>query len=202
MPSMPRCTNRRMPPADPWLDHLTNMLAELEEYLLSPELFWPLGSRNPAIPEDRLTLGNLLLSLDQLNALRQNWDIHAETNFRKLELIWEQSLEKWKSAIVKKAEQEIRSRMNLWTAYLQDLDEGQAGQFDYRREVRNRVILERLFDLDVLREAWEVELQSADRLHRSLVEPSEFIWSEPLQSQYPRESFWFLYRMPRKKDRF
>jgi hypothetical protein len=199
---MPRYTNRRMPPADPWLDHLTNILTELEEYLLSPELFWPLGSRNPAIPEDRLTLGTLLLCLDQLNALRQDWDIHTETSYRKLELTWEQSLEKWKSAIVNKAEHEVRSRMNLWTAYLHDLDEGQAGQFDYRREVRNRVILERLFDLDVPRELWDRELQAAERLHRSLVEPSEFIWPEHLQSQYPREPFWFLYRMPRKKDSY
>jgi hypothetical protein len=178
------------------------MLSELEEYLLSPELFWPLGSRNPAISEDRLTLGNLLLCLDHLNALRQDWDIHAETHFRKLELIWEQSLEKWKSAIVNKAEQEVRSRMNLWQAYLHDVDEGRASQFDYHREVRNRVILERLFDLDVPREAWGKELNAADRLQRSFIEPDEFIWSAHLQSQYPRERFWFLYCMPHKKDRF
>jgi hypothetical protein len=132
--------------------------------------------------------------------MQQSWDIQSETSFTKSELQWEQSKEKWKSSIIHKATQELGSRLNLWRAYLMDLEDGQGASFDYRHEVRNRVIIERIFDLDVGREAWEKDLHAIDRLHRSLVDPCEFIWPKVLQPEYPQQPYWFLYRTPRKKD--
>jgi hypothetical protein len=145
-------------------------------------------------------LGNLLLCLDQSSALRDSRDAKFEADFRKSELHWEQQCEKWKSAISNKASLEIGSRLNLWRAYVVDLEEGQAATFDYHHEVRNRVIIERLLSFDLTQEAWDKDLQSVDRLLRSLVVPSEFIWAEHLQHIYPPPSFWFLYRQPRTQD--
>jgi len=189
-----------MPPTDALLQAFTHMLSELEEYLLSPELFWPLSQRSSALPQDRLTLGNLLLSLDQINAVRQTWDGELEATFQKSFQLWEHSQARWQSAIEHKAGQEISSRMNLWRAYLSDLDEGQGAAFDYSREVRNRVIIERLFDLGLSRDPWEKELQRLDQLNRSLSIPGEFLWTKSLESQYPPNPYWFLYQKPRSNN--
>jgi len=189
-----------MVPTNTLLQAFTNMLSELEEYLLSPELFWPLSHRSSAIPQDRLTLGNLLLTLDQLNALRHTWDSELEATFQKSYQLWEDAQGRWQSAIENKAGQEISSRMNLWRAYLSDLDEGQGAAFDYSSEVRNRLIIERLFDLGLSRDPWEKELQRLDQLNRSLSTPGTFIWSESLESQYPQNQYWFLYLKPRSNN--
>jgi hypothetical protein len=189
-----------MIPTESLLQSFKEMLVELEPYLLSPELFWPFNSRSSGITQDRLTLGNLLLCLDQLTAVRESWDIRTEADFRKSELIWEQEQEKWKSAIRNKASRERGSRLNLWRAYLMDLEDGQAANFEYRHEVRNRVIIERLFEYEPHKETLQKDLQNVDRLLRSLVVQSEFVWPEQLQPLYPSQAFWFLYRLPRKQD--
>ena len=198
MPLTLRFTKPRMNPARSLFQSLDEMLAELEAYLLSPELYWPLGSRSHVI--HRLTLGNLLLTFDQLYAQRDSFDLPDETQFRTLEIAWETAEVKWRSAVSKKGSLEIGSRLNLWKAYLMDLGEGQGASFDYRQEVRNRVIIERLFDLGLNREAWGTDLQSVDRTLRSLVVPHNFIWAKELEPHYPRDVYWYLYRTPRKQD--
>ena len=189
-----------MIPTEPLLQSFKEMLGELEPYLLSPELFWPLNARSSGIAQDRLTLGNLLLCLDQLSALQGSWDTQTEADFRKSELLWAHEQEKWKSAIRLKASRERASRINMWRAYLIDLEEGQATNFDYRHEVRNRVIIEKLFAYEPAKQNLQKDLQSMDRLLRSLVVQSEFIWAEQLQPIYPIQAYWFLYRLPRKQD--
>lgn len=197
---MLRFTKRRMTPIEALLQSLEAMLGELEPYLLSPELFWPLSSHSRLSPRDRLTLGNLLLCFDQLSSLRDFRDVHSETRLRKFEIQWQQSQEKWKSAISSKATRELGSRMSLWRAYLVDMEEGRGKSYDYHQEVRNRVIMERLFDLEVDRSNWQKELHAVDHLLRALVVPAEFIWDKRLQSPYPPHTYWFLYRLPRNKD--
>jgi hypothetical protein len=186
-----------MTPADASLDLVANMLLELEQYLLSPELFWPLHPQNSPAPQARLTLGNLLLSLDQLLAMRPGWDVPTESRFLKISHLWAQAQVKWQSAIQRKAAQELSSRMNLWGAYVYDLEDGQGAKFDFRHEIRHRVIIERLFDLGLPRDRWEKELQQLDQRSQKLVDKHDFVWSQPLQTQYPHQQYWFLYRMSR-----
>lgn len=191
-----------MHPTEATLQYFANMLSELEQYLLSPELYWPLSSRTASPTQDRLTLGNILLSLDKINAVQQTWDAQQNSMFRKSNIVWEQFLVKWKSAIERKAEHEMSSRTKLWHSYLSDLEAGQGAAFEYRREVRNRVIIERLFDLGISRDPWKDELQHLDMLTRSLVHPAEFMWPPALQGQYPQKQYWFLYRIPRNADSY
>lgn len=187
-----------MTPTETLLDSFDAMLAELEPYLLSPELFWPISSRNRTTPQDRLTVGNLLLCLDQLKASGELSDPGFTTRLRKSEITWQTAHEKWKSVIAKKASTEIGSRLNLWRMYLFDLEEGQGSAFDYHHEVRNRVIVERLIKLISDREFWDKDVKAVDNLLRSLVVPADFIWSSSLRAAYPRDLYWFLYRKPRK----
>jgi hypothetical protein len=70
---------------------------------------------------------------------------------------------------------------------LMDLEDGQAANFDYRHEVRNRVIIERLFEFELAKDRRQKDLQNVDRLLRSLVIQSEFIWPEQLQPLYPSQ---------------
>lgn len=189
-----------MSPTETLLDSFNVMLAELEPYLLSPELFWPISSRNRATPQDRLTIGNLLLHLDRMKSSGESLSSGFETRLRKSEMAWESAFEKWKSAITKKASAEISSRLNLWQAYLTDLEEGQGAAFNYHHEVRNRVIVERLSELLDELEVWDEDVKACDNLLRSLVVSTDFIWPSPLQTAYPEERYWYLYRKPRKMD--
>ena len=115
-------------------------------------------------------------------------------------MAWESAFEKWKSAITKKASTEIRSRLNLWQAYLTDLQEGQGSAYNYHHEVRNRVIVERLFELLDNRKEWDQDVVACDNLLRSLVISTDFIWPSPLRAAYPQDAYWFLYRKPREID--
>jgi hypothetical protein len=184
---------------DNLLHDLTILLAELEDYLLSPELFWPLSTKTQAIAQDRLTLGNLLLCFDHLEALRPQFSVQSEATLRKHELFWQQATEKWKTAIRNKASQEASARINIWRSYLMDLDDGKAREFTYSHEIRNRVIIERVLSFGLSVEGLNADLQSLDQLLRSLTVPGDFQWEPELKTQYPPEPYWFLYRMPRKQ---
>lgn len=177
------------------LRYLQAGASELETYLLSPELYWPIGIRaergEKAYP--RLTLGNLLLSRDiasalaktpeQLAALREVTDL-IDANYRH-----------WRTAWGKKASTEYRSRLNLWQAFLEDYREQPESNRDrYAYEVGRRVILQLLSPIaDEIKDA-EVELlESLDRYLRSIFLPGDFIWDEAVSTQFPTDPYWYLY---------
>ena len=61
-----------MPEAEASLAFAEAMVEDLEPYLKSPELHWPVTARLPASvhPAPRLSLGTLQLTLDELEALQ------------------------------------------------------------------------------------------------------------------------------------
>ncbi|HEY5573072.1 MAG TPA: hypothetical protein VIK64_08690, partial [Anaerolineales bacterium] len=59
-----------MPSAEYDLGYLRAAVAALEDYLMSNELYWPIGAASPAGEPDypRLTLGGLLLAQKRAHA--------------------------------------------------------------------------------------------------------------------------------------
>lgn len=181
------------------------MLAEMEDYLTSSSLFWPLERRppvgTPAYP--RLTIGGLRLLLDELEAQRGDMDGLGLKRYSGLQAELRALQAERSVALESKCIKEAASRLNLWRAYVQDIEASNIGEWQYRTEVRQRVMLARLMDLvhappelGPLKDA----ISSLDRRLRPRFATGDFVWDENLMPIYPRTSFWYLYGKPKRKE--
>jgi hypothetical protein len=163
------------------LQFLTEALPQLQDYLLSNELYWPLSNSLP-----RLTLGSLWLALARLDSLQP-------TEAQKLRAQVEPVYTRWRSAWEKKVAHEAVNRLRLWSQFLSDYasDPGQDAD-RYPTEVRGRVILQLL-----LREAPDLPENAAlaemDAMLKAYLIPGEFLWTADLQAVFPKPDFWYLY---------
>ncbi len=166
------------------------MLAELDAYLKSDVLFWQaapnaLGARMP-----KLTIGGLLEALIRaeaagaagLPALRAT-----------LATIKAQHLARY----LARAEQETRSRLNTWSAYLDDYARSPADSAGYySNEVRARLKAELLLnELEPDRRGRSERARAAalDERLRASFAPGAFVWDERLKPLLSKDRFWWLY---------
>ncbi len=183
------------------LAFLENALEEMETYLLQTELFWPLSTPpdvNPDFP--RLTISSVLLTLYELEALEGTIPAAQQTSATRLQTKWEALHTKWRTAVETKSIGEMRARLNLWKAYITDLEENKGRQANYDQEVTQRVrfalLREHIGDSVIPDELVEL-IQAVDSRALALTAPAEFVWDEPLRSVYLPEDFLFLYRKPK-----
>lgn len=181
------------------------MAEELEDYLLSREVFWPLERRaapgEPPYP--MLSLGGMLLTLDELKALEGELAPELAARLESLRGAMEEQRKEWRSSLARKAAKELHSRVNLWRAYLGDLEEGAKAVELYPQEVRQRVMAGRLEEEAAPAEAAEVlrALDELDSRLRRRFNPGPFLWDRRLAAVYPASGFWFLYGAPRASFR-
>jgi hypothetical protein len=160
---------------------LSAALPDLEQYLLSESLYWPLGGSLP-----RLTPGALLLALRRLEALdpfaARKWQAQFDSVCAKRRSVWEQ-----------KTIQEIRNRLRLWSASLAEWQSDEAeNRADYAGEVQGRVILQLLLgQVNAPEEA--TALAGLDHWLRVKLKPGSFLWEPRLARAFSQEEFWFLY---------
>jgi len=156
-------------------------LTELQDYLLSEELYWPLGNSLP-----RLTPGALLLALRRAEALNpsaaHNWQ-------RELDLV----RAKWRTAWEKKALRETHNRLRLWSESISEWRSAPGeNPADYTGAVRGRVILQLLLS-EINSPQEQAALNDLDIFLRANLIKSGFLWEAGLESAFPADNFWFLY---------
>lgn len=177
------------------LEYLHYALEELERYLLSEELFWPVLAR-PASGGSflKLTIGNLLLSLKELETLRAGGKLsrQEEADLRRIQTRIETIQRQWRVAWEQKASREFRSRFRQWGHVLGDLKQDLEKQAPYyHTEVRLRVLLALLTEYAIDIEGYD--LDPLDAILQKMLAPGRFIWEPELERGFPREEFWFLY---------
>ena len=186
------------------LNLVSYMLEEIEDYILSSEVFWPLSKRSPTgSPLPRLTLGGLTLTLNELKAQENDLSPSQRADHDKLLLQMERVRVKWAVGLERKAAQELRSRLYLWRAYLNDIEERVDTAENYPYEVRYRVMFEHLADLSIRQpetRPWVDEMRSLDTRLRSFFVSGDFVWDARLEEIYPQSTFWYLYGFPRSRD--
>lgn len=184
------------------LAFLRAALPELQDYILSKEIFRPLGQpvRMPnSVQIPQLTIGNLLLSQARLAAQSPAGEPSAEPT----EIIQriEQERNAWRANWAKKAASEYSSRLNLWNQYLRELRaDHRAYAASYPTEVRHRAIL-RLLVAEMLGGIPQNEVEQLnllDGILSGLTQPGPFVWEPGVESAFPSDSFWFLYIAVRK----
>jgi hypothetical protein len=182
------------------LSLLERLIEELEPFLFSSQVFWPLTQRETRnAPLPWLTLGGLLITLNEVAA--QNSSMNSKQAMQHDRLL--QKLEgiraKWQSTIEKRAMQELKARLNLWRGYKQDLEDKPEWIENYPQEVRNRVMIDLLIASIGHKETLESERQQIrdldHQIHEYLI-PGEFIWEDSLQPFYPHDEFPYLYMQP------
>lgn len=170
-------------------------LDQLESYLLSKDIYRPVGGNPPSgeAPYPQLTLGTLLLAIKRANANAHTPDQKAELTkvLEQLEAI----RSKWLSAWGRKASVEFRSRLNLWSEFLNEYRQHPESHHDrYAYEVSRRVMLQLLFpDTVALPSAAEQLLASLDNLLKAVMISGKFIWEDSLKTTFPENEYWYLY---------
>jgi hypothetical protein len=172
-------------------------LPDLQAYLLSNDLHWPL---HPAVPTPgslqipQLTLGTLILSQTRLSALPLDAKRQEELVVisQKIQLVRNE----WRSNWSRKAAQEAPARLNLWRQYVHEL----CGDFRgytpfYPTEVRQRAILHLLRDeiLEGISAKDDEQLSRLDALLRGVTRSGPFVWEAEAQRAFAQEEYWFLY---------
>jgi hypothetical protein len=169
-------------------------LEEMESYLLSDEVFWPISATSPAGSPDfpRLTLGSLLLSQCRLKAYPQ--DQAQSTLVRRIVGEIELIHSKWRVMWEKKAVRSFTVRLRMWNEFLDEFRSSPPENADrYAYEVRLRVMLELLKSEGGGHQQTEMEmLGGLDRYLKSVLKVGGFIWEEEVQSGFPNGIYWYL----------
>jgi hypothetical protein len=162
------------------LQFLTEGLPQLQDYLLSKELYWPLGNSLP-----RLTPGSLLLTLARLGVTRPDQAQAFQT-------VLDSARVRWRAAWEKKAAREMANRLRLWSQYLSDHQYAPESAGLYSTEVRGRAILQLLL-AEVPDVPEKMALAELDIVLQAGLTPGEFIWETGWRPAFPMTDYWFLY---------
>lgn len=185
----------QLPDIDDGIRQLGAMQESLDDYMLSQETFWPLGStRYP-----KLSLGQLLLSLDLVGVQENAMTAAQAGRYRQIADFWLYLKETRPANLSKKALAESKQRLNLWRAFLSELSKESAASLSYASEVVQRALPARL----------EVELQPGaewdgirkqmaqlDQQLRPRFRAGDFVWPGLLQPRYDQQAYWYLYGTP------
>lgn len=177
------------------MEYIEAAVSQLEDYLLSSEIYYPIGVRSTLQHKShpQLTLGNLLLSLKQAAGYASTLTERVE--LEKQEDRLQEVHTRWQVAWGAKASSEFRSRLNLWRNYLDEYREQPETNYDrYPYEVNRRVILNLLTpDADKLEPADYDLLLVLDNYLKAVLVVGDFIWDSALESEFPPEPYWYLY---------
>lgn len=168
----------------------------LEKYLLSDEIYWPIGIRQEKAgkhPYPSLTLGGLLFAQAKLQgrSLYQNRVEEIEHLNTQLGHIKNQ----WAVAWETKSGREFVSRLKLWRDFLaQYKDEPKENANRYSYEVGRRLMLDLLGEPKDPKQESQIELLATlDGYLRSVFIPGKFVWEQELAQGFSAETYWYLY---------
>ena len=164
-------------------------IGDLESYLLSDVLYWQLPG--PA-SRQRLTPGGLLLELTQIESqVEPTWQA---SEIRSIQSSLDRIRLEHRSAWERKIQQEIKARLQLWKAYLEEYRQNPDEQAAYYpKEVKWRVLLQLL-----LKEFPDPMVQAGslfdlDKMVQSNWLPGNFLWEPYLMNAFQQPDYWFLY---------
>lgn len=176
------------------------MAAEMDEYLRSDVLFWPLRGRD--LP--RLTLGGYLMRQHRLLELR---DLLSMAEQERLHATISRYLDALEEKVVRfeeKAHKELEARLRQWREYLRDVKNG-TGVAYYPTAVETRAMIRALVSqlrVNPYRLDEEIPPQVAllDRELSRYWEPGDFVWPFDWRPAYPQAEYWWLYGRPRERS--
>ena len=182
------------------LEILEAMASEMDEYLRSQTLFWPMMKGN--LP--RLTLGGYLTRQHRLLSLRDLLDSSEQARLDKAIRQFDRSLVEKVVRFEKRTHEELHARLRQWGEYLKELRDKSLGMGDfYSSHVQTRAMISSLIR-KLQEHPYELDKRVLDQLGvydnvlRNYWESGAFIWPDDWQPAYPMPEYWWLYGRPRK----
>jgi len=182
------------------LEILTAMAAEMDDYLKSETLYWPMIHGD--MP--KLTLGGYLMRQHRLLHLS---DALNDQEREQLETAVQQFQQALAEKVVRaehRAHEELGVRVRQWGTYLNDVQRERAlAAVNYETAVENRVMADALVQF-LKTPPYQLEANAAQNLQmmdaalRRYWQPGNFIWTPVWQKVYPEAAYWWLYGRPRK----
>lgn len=170
-------------------------LDQLESYLLSDDIYRPVGTTAPhgEAPYPQMTLGAIMVSLRR--ARQTALTLSQRADIARIENEIETMRNRWRSAWGRKAQAEYRARLNLWRDFLEDYRNHPDANYDrFAYEVTRRVMLDLLSpEANELPQADSQMLSGLDAILQAFFRPGNFVWDEPLEPAFPQKIFWYLY---------
>jgi hypothetical protein len=179
----------------------TSMGEMLEDYVRGPDTYGYIhGSHSAPMPS--LTVGALLLRLRRLQHLRTHMEKNQVAELDKLIQKWREVRESWRLHYESKLKSEAESRLEAMKSFFEECDEDMdTCKSNYPPEMLRRTIVEEILrELDALGvQTSEIrqKLTETDTRLKRLLSPDDFQWAKSLQTNYPRDEFWWLYQSPR-----
>jgi hypothetical protein len=184
-----------MPSVEYDLRYLRAALVDLEGYLFSKEIYWPIGIKPPHgdPPYPRLTLGGILISRQSLT--RRSMQPAQEEEVTEVIHRLETTKNKWLIAWGSKAARSFTARLNLWSNFIEDYRKQPENNMDrYAYEARGRVILQLLqSESDEIHPAEIGLVKELDRVLKAYFMKGNFLWDLELIDCFPKDQFWYLY---------
>lgn len=180
------------------LEILQAMADQMDDYLRSESLFWPMGYSD--MPQ--LTLGGYWLRQHRLTALRHLLTSEQQVQLDDAVQTFNTAVSEWVVRTEKRAHTELEARVRQWGEYLRDLADKKAGEVaSYPAQVEVRAIIAALLD-QLQQRPYTLDPKlaraatSLDQGLRARLSGGEFVWPEAWQSAYPKAAYWFLYGRP------
>lgn len=179
---------------------LEAMAAEMEDYLKSEVLFWPL--QHGGLP--RLTLGGYLMRQHRLLALRNSLNMDEQSRLYAAINTFNQSIKEKVVRLEQRAHQELHARLRQWLEYFKDLQQSKGASAYFASSVEIRAIIEAIIhqlqiapyqiDPQICQELAQLDAQLANQW-----QPDKFVWSVEWEEAYPKGAYWWLYGHPQAK---
>ena len=165
-----------MPSAEYDLRYLDAGVKLLEGYLLSKDVYWPVGVTPPPgeTPYPRLTLGGMELAL--LRARARALNASQQAQLAKIDEQMDAVRSRWRVAWGQKATAEFHARLTLWRNFIEEYRESpESNASRYPYEVSRRVLLHLLgAEANSPPQAELDLLDGLDRFVRAVLTPGDF----------------------------
>jgi hypothetical protein len=182
------------------LEEAEAMADGLADYIRRDALYGNVGGFFSKMPA--LTVGALLMRLRRLDALRDHMDAGQITRLEKVIQRHQDTAKEWQLHYGQKIEREVKSRLDAMRTFFEECkNDPQLCPRVYKPEANRRTIVQELLyameQMNIDRdEELEQKRKTTDNRLRTVVESTDFIWSEILEPVYDRRDYWWLYSYP------
>jgi hypothetical protein len=172
-------------------------VGDLEAYLKSDVMYWPITPTNPLGDKmPQLTIGGLLESFARATAALDDLSSDQRSILQAARAGHDRIVAAHRAAYINKAAREINSRLDAWSAYLDDAARkpSEVAAY-YPHEVRSRAKVYLLAQTlgQELPSAAQQRMTALDTRLYAMFVPGAFVWDQRLQNMFPKDRCWWLY---------
>ncbi len=188
--------------ADPAVDLaiVQAMVDELEEYIIKDDLYRTVFARTPR-GDEKLTMtgGDLLTRLHRLQGDRESLSPEQQAALDVVQSQADSVIYSLNTRFNQRLARELKARLDSLQWFLDECAEDRRRcRTNYPFEIRNRQRIEEILKRigDDLTDAQRARLREIDRRIEQGTTGRDFVWDENLQSVFPSDRYWYLYRLP------